>query len=93
MTTQAFILLDAQQKADAEALNDTPGSGGVAVEAREIENPLSNNLGLGTLVGLFVIPARILNDPLYVRWVPSLGALPIHVMDSDTLFAPVPEEV
>lgn len=93
MATQAFILVDATQKAAAEALNDND----VAVYGRLIDNPLANNLGLGTLQAdapdqRFVIPARVLNDPLYERWVATLGQLDIHVMDSDTLFVPLVDE-
>lgn len=85
MTVQAFIVLTAEQKTSAEALNTED----VAVMAQAINNTLANNLGFGTLVGLYVLPARILNDPAYAAWVPSLGGLDIHVMDSETLFLPV----
>lgn len=54
--------------------------------SQEINNLLANNLGYGTLLGKWVAPARLLNDPEYVRWVDTLGTLPIHVMDSETLF-------
>lgn len=84
MTVQAFILLDAAQKDAAITLNTED----VAVAPQPITNALANNLGFGTLVGLFVLPARLLNDAAYAAWVPSLGSLPIHVMDSDTLFVP-----
>jgi hypothetical protein len=92
MTTQAFIVVDATQKAAAEALNDQDA----AVYARLIDNSLANNLGYGTLYDdapdqRFVIPARVLNDPLYTRWVSSLGVLSIYVMDSDTIFLPEEE--
>lgn len=87
MTTMAFILMTPEQAAEAELLN----GGGIELGAREINNPLSNNLGLGTLLGKRVSAARLLNDPDYTRWVPTLGTYPIHVMDSDTLF--MPEEV
>lgn len=88
MTTQAYILCTSAEKDAAELLNDQETS----VWARPIDNSLANNLGLGTLQDdpaiRFVIPARVLNDPLYDRWVSTLGQLPIHVMDSDTLFLP-----
>lgn len=83
MTVQAFIVMDTATKGSAEALN----GGGVAVAPQEIVNALANNLGHGTLVGQWVAPARLLNDPDYSRWVTLLGSLPIYVMDSDTLFA------
>lgn len=86
MTVQAWIVMDQTQRDAAEALNDV----NAALGSREIANTLANNLGYGTLVGQWVAPARLLNDPDFVRWVPTLGSLPIHVMDSDTLFAPDP---
>jgi hypothetical protein len=85
MTVQAFILLDTAQKDAAITLNTEDA----AVAPQAITNTLANNLGFGTLVGLFVLPARLLNDVAYTAWVSSLGSLPIHVMDSETLFVPV----
>ena len=85
MTVQAWIIMTQQQRDDATALDDEDAMLG----ARQIDNPLANNLGLGTLVSKWVAPARLLNDPEYVRWVPTLGVLPISVMDSETLFAPM----
>ncbi|MBY5581854.1 hypothetical protein [Rhizobium leguminosarum] len=87
MAVQAFIIMDQTQRDAAEALNDMDAILG----ARQVDNPLSNNLGSGTLVGKWVSPARLLNDPAYQRWVPTLGGLPIAVMDSETIFAPVEE--
>jgi len=84
MTVQAWIVMTAAQKEAATALDDEDAMLG----AREIGNTLANNLGYGTLVGQWVSPARLLNDPDYLRWVPTLGTLPIHVMDSETLFLP-----
>lgn len=85
MTTQAWIVLDSTQATDALTLNDD----NFAVDPIPVDNTLANNLGYGTLVGQYVLPARLLNDPDYSRWVSSLGSLPIHVMDSETLFLPV----
>jgi hypothetical protein len=85
MTVQAFIVLTSAQSTAAQALNND----NVAVMPQVIDNTMANNLGYGTLVGQFVVPARLLNDPDYAGWVASLGSLPIYVMDSDTLFAPV----
>lgn len=87
MTVQAMIVMTTAERNDAEALNDVNAELG----ARQIDNPLSNNLGYGTLVDNWVSPARLLNDPSYVRWVDTLGLLPIYVLDSDTLFLPVEE--
>ena len=85
MAVMAWILMTPAEKDDAVALDGN----GIELGPREIENPLANNLGLGTLVGKWVSPARLLNDPDYQRWVPTLGLLPIHVLDSETLFPPV----
>lgn len=84
MTTQANIVMTQAERDAATALD----SGGIMLGARQINNTLANNLGHGVLVGLWVAPARLLNDPDYARWVPTLGSLPIYVLDSDTLFAP-----
>lgn len=86
---QAWIVMTTAQKNAATLLDDDDARLG----ARAVDNPLSDNLGFGTLLGKWVAPARLLNDPDYVRWVPTLGALPIHVMDSDTIFIPVIVEV
>lgn len=88
MTVQAWVVMTPAEKNAAITLDD----GSAALGPLEVTNPLSNNLGYGTLVGMWVAPARLLNDPDYSRWVPTLGELPIHVMDSDTLFPP-PEPV
>lgn len=86
---QAWIVMTTAQKNVATLLDDEDAMLG----ARVVENALSNNLGFGTLVGKWVAPARLLNDPGYSRWVPTLGVLPIHVLDSDTIFNPVSTEV
>lgn len=85
MTVQAWIVMTVEQKDAAVELDD----GGARLGPREIENVLADNVGLGTLLGKWVAPARLLNDPDYARWVPSLGALPIHVLDTDTIFLPI----
>lgn len=84
MTVQAWLIFNDTQRAAAEALNDSSA----LVIPRLIDNPLADNLGEGVLLGKFVAPGRILNDPYYVRWVPSLSLLPIRAMDSDILFLP-----
>lgn len=88
MTVQAWILMTASEKDAATLLDDHNAMLG----AREVTNLLANNLGYGVLVGKWVAPARLLNDPDYIRWVPTLGLLPIHVLDSETIFPP-PEPV
>lgn len=87
MTVQAWIVMDTTTKNAAIALNSEE----ITVAPMAVDNALANNLGYGTLVGSFVLPARLLNDPDYTPWVTLLGSLPIHVMDSDTLFQPIPD--
>lgn len=89
MTVQAWVVMTTAQKNAATLLDDEEAMLG----ARQIDNALANNLGFGTLVGQWVAPARLLNDSAYVRWVPTLGSLPIHVLDSDVVFLPPPPEV
>ena len=88
MATFAWIIMTPAQAASAVALNYEDAG----VDPREIDNPLANNLGYGTLLGQKAVPARLLNDPPYAPWWPTFGAYPIHVMDSDTLFLPIPED-
>jgi len=89
---QAWILMTQAQRDAATALdNSTTGLG-----ARQIENTLADNLGvkesldLTTIVGMWVATARVLTDPAYVRYVPTLGSLPIRTMENTTLFNPPP---
>lgn len=84
MGVQAWIIMDTDQKDAAKALN----GGGIGLDPRLIDNPLANNLGHGTLVDMWVAPARLLNDPEHTRWVPTLGTYPIHVLDDETIFLP-----
>lgn len=84
MTVLAWIIMDQAQRDAAVALDDEEARLG----AMQVDNPLANNIGQGTMVGKWVSPARLLNDPLYERWLPTLGTYPIAVMDGDTLFIP-----
>lgn len=85
MGVQAWVAMTEAQKDAAEALNQPTGA---KVEGRHVNNPLANNLGFGTLVGMWVAPARILNDAAYDRWLSTLGKYPIHVLDDETIFLP-----
>lgn len=84
MTVQAWIIMTEEEHEAATLLDGD----GVAIGGRLVDNPMADNLGEGVLVGRWVVAARLLNDPDYTRWVPSLGSLPIRTMDSDVLFAP-----
>lgn len=88
MTVQAYIIVTTPQKNAAILLDNTEQMLG----PRQVDNPLANALGEGTLVGKWVSPARLLNDPEYVRWVPEMEGYPIRVFDSETLFLPKPPE-
>lgn len=88
MATQAFILVTSAQKGDVDALYDDEADGNVV--PIEIDNPLANQLGEGTLVGSYVFPARVLNDDLYNRYDELCSSYPIYTWDSDVLFTPAP---
>jgi hypothetical protein len=85
MTVQAYILMTQTQRDEATALDDNQANLG----AREIDNPLANNLGIGQLVGKWIVSARVLNTPEYGHWVPLMSSWPIHVFDSVVMFSPV----
>lgn len=87
MTVQAYIIMTQTERDAGEALNDVDAGLG----ARQINNSMADNLGRGSMQGLWVSPARLLNDVAYMRWVLTLGLLPIAVLDSETLFLPDPE--
>lgn len=85
--TIAWIIMTPEQKDEAVALDNQHE----ALGPREIVNVLANNLGYGTLVGKWVAPAVLLNNPDYARWWPVLGSLDIRIMEDSVLFAPPPE--
>lgn len=88
MATQAWLIFTSQERTDAMLLNaNSVGH----INPRVIDNTMANNLGEGTLVGKYVCPARLLNDPDYTEFYEFCGELPIRTMDSDTLFLPDPE--
>lgn len=92
MTVQAWLIFTPGERDAAIALNDAPGSGGVAVIPRLIDNFMADQIGEGVLLGKLVAPARLLNDPEYTRWTEMCSVLPIRVMDSEVLFLPPPLE-
>jgi len=97
MPAQSFILLDRDQAAAAASLND----GEADIAPRAIDRP-GAGAGLNTnpdadgcapgeavpLAGCLVVPARVLDDPDYARFVPVLGRRPRALLDPDTLFLP-----
>jgi hypothetical protein len=88
MTVLAMIRMTTAQKDSAMLLNDS----NQAINPRQIDNPLANALGEGVIVGDWLITARTLIDPEYVRWVPEVEGYPIRVIDSDVMFLPPPPE-
>ena len=86
--TQAWLIMTSAQNLDVLAINLTTTHPSRIIP-REINNPLANNLGEGTLLGKFVAPARLLNDPLSVDFYTLCGTMPIRTIDSDILFLPV----
>lgn len=86
MATQAWLIFTSEQNDDVLVINAT--SPNAQVVPRVIDNPLANNLGEGTLLGKYVAPARLLNDPEYTAFVAVCSPLPIRAMDSDVLFLP-----
>lgn len=88
MPVQAFIVMDATERAAAMLLNYADAG----VNPRKIDNPLSNLLGFGTLLNMYVVPARLLNDEPYERWYEMFSDNAIHILDTDMLFLPPPPE-
>jgi hypothetical protein len=88
LATIAWIILTSAEASDAVELNTEAAM----VDPREIDSPLSNGLGLGDLQGKFVLPARLLSDPYYEIWHEHLGSLPVHTLNSETLFLPPQED-
>jgi hypothetical protein len=59
-----------------------------AVEPRLIDDPAANTLGFGMLLGKYVLPARIADDPRYSRWASRIAAIPRGDADAEDLFLP-----
>jgi len=107
MATQNFFVMSASQRIIAVGYNQ--GAGGVAIDPRLIDsstpgagintNPDADGFGVGdpiTLVGQYVAPVRIVNDPEYQREVPEMVAflltLPSAILEVETIFLPPPED-
>lgn len=89
MAVMAIFVLTESQRAAVMALNTNT----FKVDPRLIDNPLANNLGYGVLVGKYMLPARIINDPNMTQWYDMLGSLPIYTFDMDVLFVPNPDDL
>jgi hypothetical protein len=87
MAVQAWLIFTEAERDDVILID----GGDAHVIPREIDNPLADNLGEGVLVGKFVAPARLLNDPDYEDFYAFCSVLPIRTMDSDVLFLPQEE--
>lgn len=104
MTTQNWFVLIPTQRAAAMAFNGpdyqinprlidsaTPGSG-------INTNQDADGFGVGdpiTLLGNYVAPVRMVNDPAYLQYVPDMVAylltLPAALLENETIFLPDPE--
>lgn len=92
MTVQACMLLSPAMTASAIALNSaSAANGGGQVNPRLIDNPLANNLGVGSVLGFGYFSAYLLNSPSYATFYDLLKNQPIYVFDSSVLFLPQPE--
>jgi hypothetical protein len=104
MSTQNYFVLTAAQRSSAVALNGE----NCAIDPRAIDSA-SPGSGINTnqdaigfdvgdavpLVGNYVAPVRIVNDPAYLAEVPDmitfLLTLPAALLENETIFLP-PEE-
>lgn len=86
MPIQSWLIFTPEQNEDVLEINETT-SGLARVIPRQIDNPLANNLGEGTLLGNFVAPASIIVAPNYSDFYALCSTLPIRTMDSDIIFA------
>lgn len=80
MPSMDFLILTAQEKAEAEALNT------------EVFGVSADEMTSGPLAGGFIIPRRVVSDPLYIEHAPDLVAYlstkPHAIMDLEEIFAP-----
>ncbi|NEJ15522.1 hypothetical protein GR211_22145 [Rhizobium leguminosarum] len=89
MPVLAMIIMDGTERAAAMELNEV---GVVAVNPRLIDNPLANQLGYGTLLGMYVTGAQLMNDPASERWYEMFSDNDIRVLDSEVIFLPFVED-
>lgn len=106
MSTQNYFVMSGAQRVTAMGFNQ--GQGGVAVDPRAIDsaspgsaintNQDATGYDVGdpiALVGQFVAPVRIVNDPEYLAQVPDMVAflltLPASILENETIFLP-PED-
>lgn len=103
MTTQNYFVMDATQRTAVIALNHPSAS----IDPRQIDSA-SPGSGINTnqdadgfsvgdtipLVGQYVAPVRIVNDPQYLLHVPDMVAfileLPAALLENETIFLPDP---
>lgn len=101
MSTQNYFVLTAEQCITAHTF-DSPDA---AIGERAVDsaspgsgvniNDLATGFNVGdpiTLVGKFVAPVRIVNDPAYLFYVPDmvtyLLTLPAALLENETIFLP-----
>lgn len=104
MSTQNWAIITPEQRIALMAFNNAD----VAVAPRAVDNaapgvglnlnPDATGVAAGevvTLVGRYVAPKRIIDDPQYTIYAPGMIAmlltLPWAMLESETIFAPVVE--
>lgn len=103
MTTQNYFILTEAQRTTAMGYNQSEG--GVAIDPPAVSSA-SPGVGINTnpdaigfnvsdavtLVGNYVAPVRIVNDPEYLAEVPDMVAflltLPTSILENETIFLP-----
>lgn len=89
MSIMSIFILNSTQSQAAVALND----GNAALDPQAITNPLADNvgagLGIGNLVGLYYLPARLMNDPAYSRWIEMFTPFPVYTCEMELLYTPL----
>lgn len=101
MATQNYFVMSSAQRTAVMAFNDP----NAAVDPRLINSPTPGS-GINTnqdadgfdvgdaipLVGQYVAPVRIVNDPDYQNYVPDMVAflleLPCSILENETIFLP-----
>jgi hypothetical protein len=102
MTIQNYFVLTSAQSANAKTLDNDANA---AISPRAIDNASPgvgvnlNNAATGmaagaavTLIGAFVAPKRMVDDPAYQQFCPNLLAflltMPFCSLEDETIFAP-----
>lgn len=102
MATQNYFIMTSAQRTTAMALNGVEqqtdpravdaASPGVGLNLNGLATGVAAGVAVD-LVGKYLAPVRIVNDPAYIAGVPALVAnlntLPCAILENETVFAPV----